>query len=301
MSERSTPLTLKPDGDDNYKADNVADETIGSYTLKPIHIIGAPTGSLRTILTERVPNTITFLDEENFSSNQAQSVDTISVFFGNTPQKIPPGPTLILFPDGDSDLWTVTTDKSTPATPLPAIEEAGDDLHKVFLWFRPQFEAVQDSMPWNDIVFEDLIRLDFNDSAMNFGQPAQISTLVVNQEGKPLVTYIDRANPIIILHAKPDRSDIALRREFIAFLTSALDVLGLQTTKMQSIPVMEANDNLIDRRESNFRQHDAIASTEGSIVFKGPGSGHPIWVFCLAAALVLALTEWFLFHRRVTF
>lgn len=127
--------------------------------------------------------------------------ETIYVIHRRVPPNIPPGPLLLIDPEGDSDLWdhdgVVTGTECTVVSVDPFAQPiAGVD--------------------WKHIVFERISRLRFH-------VPSE--PMVVTASGAPLVSALDRPEGrVLVLHASPlrEHSDLILRADFARLLQQAV-------------------------------------------------------------------------------
>jgi hypothetical protein len=129
----------------------------------------------------------------------------VTVFHGQVPQQLPPGPTLIVEPDGPCDLWD--------------LDEAGSDTSEV-------------ELPVSHVTASPLLaEVDLSRAVLEEVIPLQIAgevePLVIDAAGRPLYLLIRRREglgPVLVLTARltTARSDLTLRSDFPILLASAV-------------------------------------------------------------------------------
>jgi hypothetical protein len=157
---------------------------------------------------------------------------------------------------------------------------------------------------FEDVVVEEAVKLQFKD-------PAQ--TLVAATSGDPLYSLVQRsAGPVLVLHVdlRKDKSDFALRSDFprlieqaVRWLTGTADSVTLAVGSDEPVTKPGRSEpspepvNIVNRVESDIRAGAKVASRD--VPSPAPTREQPLWMLLAGLAVVLLLSEWCLFHRRV--
>lgn len=130
---------------------------------------------------------------------------TVTVFHGRVPEQLPPGPTLIVEPDGQCDLWE--------------LDETGADTSEVVLPVSHASETpLLAQVDLSRVVFEEVIPLQI---------AGHVEPLVIDSAGRPLYLLVRRAEglgPVLVLTARltKNRSDLTMRPDFPILLANAV-------------------------------------------------------------------------------
>jgi hypothetical protein len=211
---------------------------------------------------------------------------SLVVFHGSIPQRLPDCPLLVIAPQSSCDLWD--TAGLIRGSECAVVSQRRDS---------PLLAGVR----LEDAVVEEAVKLQFKQAA---------ATLVATSSGDPLYSLVDRpAASVLVLHVdlRKENSDLALRRDFPRLIEQALcwlngvaeaptvavasDDLGIlaEDAKAQGI-------NIVNRWESDLRAGINVPSR--SVESPAAVREQPLWMLLAGLAVVLLLTEWCLFHRK---
>jgi hypothetical protein len=211
---------------------------------------------------------------------------SVAVFHGRVPERLPHCPLLVIAPQNSCDLWD----------PAGTVRGAGSAVESVRR-DSPLLAGVR----LEDVVVEEAVKLQFKQAAV---------TLVEASSGDPLYSLVERpAGPVLVLHVdlRKDKSDLALRRDFPRLIEQAIrglngaadapavavasDELAALPENAEPLPV-----NIVNRMESDIRA--GMNVPRRNVESPAPVREQPLWMLLAGVAVVLLLTDWCLFHRK---
>ncbi len=258
----------------------------------------------------------------------------ITVYHRQVPNPLPPGPTLVIDPENDCDLWTV-----------------GDRLQNPLVAKQDKDSPLMAHVRLDNVLMPEARKLTFTPAA---GKP---QVLVSALTGEPLYAALDRPEgKVLVMTVNLDRGDLPLRTAFPILATNALTwfaagrgeirpalaagdttevtlpgsggdhVLrspgghtrplppGVSRTTIGPLdecgiwsivpaapgaePVQEIACNLANRAESDLRPARELPDETAERTAVADVLGRPIWFYLLALAWLLAGLEWYLYQRR---
>jgi hypothetical protein len=210
---------------DALAADNVAAVQVSGCRRTRIALITPGNRAVEAALTSLPGVDITVAGAADAAGPPADVV----IWDGNVPALLPPGPSIVLAPATNCDLWTLGSAAVGSAVVLDQIE-------------LPPVAHVD----FTQAVLEDPIRLEFK-------LPAR--TLVSSSAGDPIYSLLDRASgDVLVLHVRIDKTDLAARGMLPVLFADALRSFGLNagifdpavtTAEMVSIPPAKAPRRLL--------------------------------------------------------
>lgn len=259
----------------------------------------------------------------------------VVVYHRKTPSSLPPGPALVIDPEGDCDLWRV-----------------GNKLQNPIVTKQDRESPLMAHVRLDNVLMPEARELTFTPAA---GKP-QVLAAALN--GEPLLTALDRPQgKVVVLTVNLDKGDLPLRTAFPIFVTNALNwfagergelhealatgsttevtlpdptkigyllrspdgstrklppdvpkttvgpldrcgVWSIVPDKADAVPIREIACNLCNRDESDLRPPEALPSW-GEEPTRALGfTDRPVWFYLLAAAWLLIAIEWYLYQRR---
>lgn len=258
----------------------------------------------------------------------------IAVFHRKLPDRLPPGPVLVIEPSKSNELW-----------------ELGEKISSPIVAKQDKDSLLLAHVKLENVTMPDARQLTFK---------AKATTLASAITGEPLYAVIDRPEgKVYVLTLDLNKSDLPLQTAFPIMMTNALaaiagpkgelresvgsgnvaevdlparrglllrspngatrplppgatktlvgplDRCGIwsivrspsaENPKVQSAPELEVACNLANRRESDLRPPDGLKPAQ--VTLAGGFGGRPIWYYLIAAAWFLAGLEWYLYQRR---
>jgi hypothetical protein len=273
---------------DDLAADNQALVRVTSRRRPSVFLSAAPSAPVDVVrkTLEALPGIDLQVVEQLPVTLPPQS---LVVLHGQVPVSLPPCPLLVITPQGSCDLWD--TAGSVPEGQCD-VQSVRRDL--------PLLAGIR----FEDVVVEEAVKLQFKD-------PAQ--TLVAATSGDPLYSLVQRtAGPVLVLHVdlRKDKSDFALRSDFprlieqaVRWLTGTADSVTLAVGSDEPVTKPGRSEpspepvNIVNRVESDIRAGAKVASRD--VPSPAPTREQPLWMLLAGLAVVLLLSEWCLFHRRV--
>ncbi len=259
---------------------------------------------------------------------------TVAVYHHHVPNPLPPGPALVIDPDGGCDLW-----------------EVGDKVQNPLVTKQDRDSPLMAHIRLDNVLMPEARKLTFTQAA---GKPQVLAAALT---GEPLLVALDRPEgKIVILTVNLDKGDLPLRTAFPILVTNTLNwfsggrgelrealatgsitEIALpqtsesyvlrgpdgQTRKLppgvsrttvgpldqcgvwsivadtpDAAPVQEIACNLTNREESDLRAPTELPSLGEEPARTLGFAGRPIWFYLLAAAWLLIGLEWYLYQRR---
>lgn len=264
----------------------------------------------------------------------AAPAGTVLVFHRKVPEKLPPGPVLVIDPANACELWDV-----------------GERLQNPIVVKQEKDHELMAHVRLDNVLMPEARKLTPR------GQP---KVLVAAAEGDPLYCAFERPEgKVLVLTVNLDKGDLPLRTAFPIMTTNALAwfagkkgelkeavaaggiaeeelptealsqplylrspsgrsrpiatevakitvgpldecgvwTIGPQDPGPESPPLREIACNLANREESNLRPPGLETQESADVALAGI-FGSPIWYYLLAAAWLLAAAEWYLYQRR---
>jgi hypothetical protein len=264
-----------------------------------------------------------------------RSPGTIMVYHHQVPNPLPPGPALVIDPEGGCDLW-----------------EVGGKIENPLVTKQDRDSPLMAHIRLDNVLMPEARKLTFTPAA---GKPQVLAAALT---GEPLLVALERPEgKVLVLTVNLDKGDLPLRTAFPILVTNTLgwfaggrgelrealatgsitEVTLPQTSDGQYLlrgpdgqtrklppgvtrttvgpldqcgvwsivadtpdaaPIQEIACNLANREESDLRPPESLPSL-GEEPARAIGfAGRPIWFYLLAAAWLLAGLEWYLYQRR---
>jgi len=204
--------------------------------------------------------------------------DSVAVFVGQVPERLPDGPTIVVGPLGPCDLWKL-------GEPLSDAVVAGQD------WQSPvtaEVALVGTALPGARSV-------ELSDDARPLAR-----SLAWNTEQAPLIVAIERPGGRVVVFASPlDSGLLPLSSAFPVLMAKAVDwVADTDDDKPVGSGAIEAGEaRLFDERpEGDLRMPGDVGVDVEQFSVSGPGV--PPWLVLVLLAAVLFAAEWCLYQRR---
>ncbi len=200
--------------------------------------------------------------------------NTLIVMHQLVPETIPAGDVLIVDPNKGTDLWTlgkllddpIITDLDTKSSLMTHV-----DLDNAQISQARQLRAIGPSHVLAGTMSGDLVYAK-----------------LMRDNGRCLLLATDL-----------DESDLAFRTMFPIMISNALVWFTRASGDLTSSTVV-ANGGLLNARETDLRPADVIEETQSRQMPVTGWFTRPLWFYLAAAACLLTVTEWFLYHRRFT-
>jgi hypothetical protein len=325
-------LTARINRDDALAADNRAVALLPHREHQPVTLVSA-TGDL---FIEKVLEAHALVRLNVVRKPPATApAGAVMVYHHQVPKPLPPGPVLVIDPDGGCDLW-----------------EVGDKLQSPLVTKQERDSPLMAHIRLDNVLMPEARKLTFTPAA---GKPQVLAAALT---GEPLLVALERPEgKVLILTVNLDKGDLPLRTAFPILVTNTLawfaggrgelrEALAAgsitevtlpqsaetqyllrgpdgQTRKLppgvarttvgpldqcgvwsivadapDAAPIQEIACNLANREESDLRPPEALPSL-GEEPARAMGfAGRPIWFYLLAAAWLLAGLEWYLYQRR---
>jgi hypothetical protein len=317
---------------DALAADNKAVAVLPKRSDVPVHM-HSPVGNLflQKVL-EANPLVVLTTSKE---MPKAFAAGGVKVFHRQVPDRLPPGPVLVVDPTNDCDLW-----------------KTGDKLQNPIVTKQDKDSPLMAHVRLDNVLMPEARKLTFTPAA---GKPQVLAEAIT---GDPVFALIDRPEgQVAVLSVNLDLGDLPFRTAFpilavntVGYFTSSQGELreslptgataevtlpadrefvlrapdgttrklpagGGKTTVgpfdqcgvwavMPDVPDAAPTDefaiNLMNKAESDLRPPEGLTASataeEAGLV--GGFGGRPVWWYLIAAAAVLMTVEWFLYQRR---
>jgi len=200
--------------------------------------------------------------------------ETITVFDGRVPRRLPGGPVLVVDPAGSCDLWRLGEPVADPV--VARQEEAWSLLADARLV---------------GVSLAGARRLALAEAARPLARP-----LAWTADGVPLGYGIRRpGGRVLVLSGNLEAGNLAQRTAFPILISNAL--AWLTEPDSRRVGRAERDPKLSSADESDLCA-EAIPLESDSPAIGPPGP--PLWLYCAALALILAVADWCLYERRWT-
>jgi hypothetical protein len=325
-------LTARINRDDALAADNRAVALLPHREFQPVVLVSA-SGDL---FIEKVLEANALVQLSVVRKTPAKvPAGAVMVYHRQVPNPLPPGPALVIDPEGGCDLWQV-----------------GDKLQNPLVTKQDRDSPLMAHIRLDNVLMPEARKLTFTPAA---GKPQVLAAALT---GEPLLIALDRPEgKVLILTVNLDKGDLPLRTAFPilvtntlgwfaggrgelreALATGAITEVALpetpgseyllrgpdgQTRKLPpgvkrttvgpldqcgvwsivadtpgAAPIQEIACNLANREESDLRPPKALPSLGAEPARAMGFAGRPIWFYLLAAAWLLIVLEWYLYQRR---
>jgi hypothetical protein len=324
-------LTGRINYEDALAADNQAVALLPRREFQPVALVSASGDLFIEKVLEANPLVKLSVSRKPLAKPPA---GTVMVYHRQVPNPLPPGPALVIDPEGDCDLWQV-----------------GEKLQNPIVTKQDRDSPLMAHVRLDNVLMPEARKLTFTETA---GKP-QVLAAALGSE--PLLCALDRSEgKVFVLTVNLDKGDLPLRTAFPILVTNALgwftggrgelrealatgsvteitlpDTAGEyllrapdgQTRKLppgvkrttvgpldqcgvwsvgantpDAVPVQEIACNLANRDESDLRPPESLPSVSDEPVRALGFAGRPIWFYLLAAGFLLIVAEWYLYQRR---
>jgi len=294
-----------------------------------IAVVGTDTAWLRAALAQHSDVRATFVSPENYQPGQ----EDVSIFVNWAPPEPPGRPSLLFAPPADTD-W-LSRDGNDPATPaaaerLPRWQTPGVHpvvqgvdpftlaIERARAYQAPSLVAVARSERGTPLVYvaespdRRLVIVTFGPGESNLaGAPGfpvllgntldwlthPVSSTSAGAETTARHPGLIAAGPGVVTITDQRAEPVRLSR-VDQMVVGMLRAPGLYTVEGGGARSTLAV-NIADPQVSNLGRTTLTGSTTATQVAAG-SSSQPWWVYCAAAAFVLALAEWWTWQRRIT-
>lgn len=325
-------LSARINRDDVLTADNRAVALLPHRALQPVTLVSA-SGDL---FIEKVLEAHALVQLSVVRKPPPKApAGTVMVYHHQVPNPLPPGPALLIDPDGGCDLWQV-----------------GDKVQNPLVTKQDRDSPLMSHIRLDNVLMPEARKLTFTPAA---GKPQVLAAALT---GEPLLVTLERPEgKVLILTVNLDKGDLPLRTAFPILVSNTLgwfaggrgelrealasgsitEVTLPQTQQAQYLlrgpdgqtrplppnvarttvgpldrcgvwsivadtpeaaPIQEIACNLANREESDIRPPESLPFL-GEEPARAMGfAGRPIWFYLLAVAWLLAALEWYLYQRR---
>jgi hypothetical protein len=276
IGSRDGAAIIRLTATDALSADNRASIVLPLCDIRTVVLVTAGNPVLRAAL-ETQPSmklrVVGRLPDESISDLPA---DTILVFDGVTPARLPAYPSLVIGPVNSCDLWSIAGKLEDS---LAAWQDRGSPLLRAVRLDQARLEGVR---------------------RLTFSAPAHV--LAATQKGDPLYAALERPEGrVLVLAAGTDLGDLPRHTAFPILIHNALAWLSAGPATVIR-PRVETASGLLDRRESDLRpSHEMQTSSPMRSPFAASprsSTGKPISITLLACGLGCVIGEWWLYQRR---
>ena len=320
------------DRDDALAADNRAVALLPARAFQPVVFVSRSGDLFLEKVLEANPLVRLRVSRKPLTSPPAGAV---MVYHHQTPTPLPPGPALVIDPDGDCDLWKV-----------------GAKLQNPIVTKQDRESPLMAHVRLDNVLLPEARALSFEPAA------GKTQVLAAALTGEPLLVALERPEgKVLVLTVNLDKGDLPLRTAFPILVTNALTwfagergelrealatgsltevtlpdptgseyllrdpegqvrklppgvkkttvgpldkcgVWSIVPDKPEAAPIQEIACNLANRDESDLRPPDALPSWGDEPTRALGFTDRPLWFYLLAVGAVLLVAEWYLYQRR---
>ncbi len=325
-------LTARINRDDALAADNRAVALLPHREYQPVTLV-TKSGDL---FIEKVLEAHALVQLHVVRNPPAKvPAGTVLVYHHQVPTPLPPGPAMVIDPEGGCDLW-----------------EVGDKVQNPLVTKQDRDSPLMAHIRLDNVLMPEARKLTFTPAA---GKPQVLAAALT---GEPLLVALDRPEgKVLVLTVNLDKGDLPLRTAFPILVTNTLnwfaggrgelrealatgsitEVTLPQTSELQYLlrgpdgqtrklppgvarttvgpldqcgvwsivadepgaaPIQEIACNLANREESDLRPPEELPSLGEEPARTLGFAGRPVWFYLLAVAWLLIGLEWYLYQRR---